>query len=802
MNFDKKYTNSDQLFGDLERKIKTEYGVSVTSATVQNVYFALSELIRNNLAEMRADASSNAAAKGAKEVYYLSMEFLIGKSLRNNLCYLGMEDMAREAVERCGVSLNQLYDIEPDAALGNGGLGRLAACYLDGLATCRYPATGYSLLYEYGIFKQRIQDGKQIELPDAWLPYGRVWLQQRSDEAVEVRFGGQVLSQWYGKYYHAEQVNYDVVLAVPYDLYIAGYNSPCVSKLRLWKAESPGIDMESFNRGDYAAAMLKNSTAELITKILYPNDNQVDGKMLRLRQQYFLCCASMQDLISRHLARYDGNLDLLPEKVAIHVNDTQPTLAIPEMMRILLDECGYGWDKAFEIVRGCFAYTNHTLMTEALERWNADLLKTCIPRIYEIIQELDRTLAREMEGCSPEVLAKTRIISNGEVRMANLCAFVSHNVNGVSKLHSDLVKDSLFPEFADKYPDKFVNVTNGIAYRRWLLQGNRELSDYVSSLIGDGFKSDASNLAALNSFKDDANVLTHLNAIKYNNKKSFIKYASSFSKATLNPESLFDVQVKRFHEYKRQHLNALAIVRRYLDIIGGKGGNFVPRTFFFGGKSAPGYFMAKEMIHLVCVLSEFLENDERTRDLLRVVFLPDFRVSMSEVLMPAADISEQISLAGTEASGTGNMKLMLNGAVTIGTLDGANVEIRDVAGQENFFLFGMTKEQVVAERPTYNPNMIYQNNGAIHEVFDFIESGSLGYKFPELLGSLKSQDRYMVLRDFDDYYATQLATDTAYADRSGWARKSLANIASSGIFSADRSVTEYANNIWNLEPMN
>ena len=421
--------SADEFYNELSERIRNDYGVAASSATTQHVYNVVCELVRRILGKMRSDASNQAAKEGKKEVYYLSMEFLIGKSLRNNLSNLGIEEVVKEAVERCGVTLEQLYDVEPDAALGNGGLGRLAACYLDSLAKCDYPATGYSLLYEYGIFKQQIKDGKQVEVPDAWLPYGRVWLEERRDEAVEVRFGGQILSQWYGKYYHAEHVNYDTVQAIPYDMYISGYHSTGVSKLRLWKAESPGIDMESFNRGDYAAAMLKNSTAELITKILYPNDNQVDGKLLRLRQQYFLCCASMQDLISKHLARYDGDLELLPEKVAIHVNDTHPTLAIPEMMRILLDECGFGWEKAFSIVRKCFAYTNHTVMAEALERWNAELLKTCIPRIYEIIVELDRTLEREAAGIAPETLSRMRIINNGEIRMANLCAFVAHKAH-------------------------------------------------------------------------------------------------------------------------------------------------------------------------------------------------------------------------------------------------------------------------------------------------------------------------------------------------------------------------------------
>lgn len=793
--------SADEFYNELSERIRNDYGVAASSATTQHVYNVVCELVRRILGKMRSDASNQAAKEGKKEVYYLSMEFLIGKSLRNNLSNLGIEEVVKEAVERCGVTLEQLYDVEPDAALGNGGLGRLAACYLDSLAKCDYPATGYSLLYEYGIFKQQIKDGKQVEVPDAWLPYGRVWLEERRDEAVEVRFGGQILSQWYGKYYHAEHVNYDTVQAIPYDMYISGYHSTGVSKLRLWKAESPGIDMESFNRGDYAAAMLKNSTAELITKILYPNDNQVDGKLLRLRQQYFLCCASMQDLISKHLARYDGDLELLPEKVAIHVNDTHPTLAIPEMMRILLDECGFGWEKAFSIVRKCFAYTNHTVMAEALERWNAELLKTCIPRIYEIIVELDRTLEREAAGIAPETLSRMRIINNGEIRMANLCAFVAHNVNGVSKLHSDIVRDSLFKDFSALNYNKFVNVTNGIAYRRWLIQGNHALTSFAEELIGDGFKHDAMRLTDLDKYLDDHSVLHKVNAIKYRNKSAFVHYASSFCKQNLNPEALFDVQVKRFHEYKRQHLNALAIIRRYLDIKAGLGGAFVPRAFFFGGKAAPGYFMAKEMIHLVNVLGVFLENDPQVRDMLRVVFLPDFRVSMSEVLMPAADLSEQISLAGTEASGTGNMKLMLNGAVTIGTLDGANVEIRQAVGEENFFLFGMTKEEVLREQSNYKPSDILAADARLREIFEFVERGGIGSTFPELFGSLKSQDRYMVLRDFNDYYRAQLETDAAYHDRLGWAKMSLINTAHSGIFSADRSVREYAEKIWNLTPM-
>ena len=796
---DQKYLKPNRFYVELEHKIRKLYGETPTSATAQQVYKALCAVVVDILDEMHQTTNRVTEEEGAKEVYYLSMEFLVGKSLRNNLCNLGLEDVARDAINVCGISLEQLYDIEPDAGLGNGGLGRLAACYLDGLATCRYPASGYSILYQYGIFSQKIENKRQIELPDNWLPGGRVWLTEKRDETVEVKFGGEILEQWYGHYHHAEHINYDTVLAVPYDMYISAYDSPCVNKLRLWRAESPGIDMESFNRGDYAAAMLKNSTAELISKILYPNDNQIDGKLLRLRQQYFLSCASVQDIVSKHLERY-GNLDLLPEKVAIHINDTHPTLAIPELIRILLDECGYGWDEAFSIARRTFAYTNHTLMSEALEKWGKDLLKTAIPRIYEIIEEIDKTMIREFESAHCEIREDMRILSGNEIRMANICAFVCHSVNGVSKLHSDIVRDSLFSGFSKKDYDKFCAVTNGIAYRRWLLQGNPELTNLIDEICGSEFKHDASQLSKLMAAKDDLKVLQALAAIKHNNKERLAQYAKDFVHEPIDPNSIFDIQAKRFHEYKRQHLNVLAIVRKYLDIISGQA-EYLPRTYFFGGKAAPGYAIAKQILHMVCCLGDVLEKDARTKDLLRVVFLPDFRVSMSEVLMPAAELSEQISLAGTEASGTGNMKLMLNGALTIGTLDGANVEIREAAGAENFFLFGMTKEQVQAEKGSYSPHNIYASNARIAEVLDFIDQGHLGDDFKELVANLKYQDPYMVLRDFDSYFEAQKQTDLAYSDVAKWNQMSLANIANAGIFSADRSVRDYANMIWDVQPL-
>lgn len=782
----------------MESILWNKYSISPSEATAKQVYNALCGTVQNILSRKRKEMNEKIANEEAKQVYYLSMEFLIGKSLRNNLSNLGLTAEAEDAVKKCGLELDMLYDMEPDAALGNGGLGRLAACYMDSAAVMGYPATGYTILYEYGIFKQLIENCRQAEAPDAWLDGGRVWLEERRDRAVEVPFGGQVLEQWYGTYHHAEHVNYDTVIAVPYDMYISGYGSDSVSRLRLWSAESPGIDMESFNRGDYAAAMLKNSTAELISKILYPNDNQIDGKMLRLRQQYFMCCASVSDIVTRHLERY-GTMENLADKVAIHVNDTHPTLAIPELMKILLDDCGYGWDDAMRITRNCFAYTNHTILTEALERWNADLLRRTAPRVYEIIEEIDRNLQRDAASFDAQTQERMRIISGGEVRMANLCAYMCHNVNGVSALHSEIVKGSLFSDFARLDSDKFVNVTNGIAYRRWLLQGNPGLTELATQLIGERFKKDAGALRELLAYKDDAAVLGALAGVKLENKRRFAGYVRESLGRTIDPLTVFDVQAKRIHEYKRQHLNALCIVRRYLDIVNGRPNSYIPRTYLFSGKAAPGYYIAKEMIRLICTLERFLTEDVRSRDLLSVCFLPNYRVSLSEMLMPAAEVSEQISLAGKEASGTGNMKLMLGGALTVGTLDGANVEIREAAGEENFFLFGMTKEEVEREKCSYDPSAIYAGNSAVAEVLDFIASGALGDDFTDLVNNLRYSDPYMVLKDFESYCGAQCAVDEAYTDSLRWNRMSLCNIAASGRFSADRSVREYSENIWGLE---
>lgn len=794
---------SERIKRAVERKLSTEFEKKPEHATNEQIYRSLCYVVRDYLDDKLRHRDAKTYGVGAKQVYYMSMEFLVGKSLKNNLSNLGIESAARKAVADMGVSLDKLYELEPDAGLGNGGLGRLAACYLDGLATMGYAATGYSIMYEYGIFKQKLVDGWQQELADDWLPYGDVWLDEKKGEAVEVHFDGKIDEMWDDNYHHVDYKDYNTVLAVPYDMYISGYNSPGVSRLRLWRAKSPGIDMESFNRGDYASALRANIDAELISKVLYPNDNFHEGKVLRLRQEYFLCSASISDIVQKHLSQY-GTLENLPEKVAIQLNDTHPTLAVPELMRIMLDECGYTWEQAQSIASRVFNYTNHTVMSEALEKWNCDMMRSVLPRIYQIIEELDRRLRAELERVFPGDYGKISymsIIGDGNVRMANLCVYMSGRVNGVAKIHSEIIKDEVFRDFYIFTPQKFTNVTNGIAYRRWLLQHNEGLTSLLCDTIGEGFKKDASALKEFERFKNDKTVLRRLEEVKLENKKRLSAFAGKNFGYPLNPESLFDVQAKRMHEYKRQHLNALNIIHQYLSLKDNPNADFVPRTYLFSAKAAPGYYMAKQMIRLLCGLQEMLEHDKKFHDKLRIAYLEDYRVTVSEILMPGAEVSEQISLAGTEASGTGNMKLMINGALTIGTLDGANVEIREACGEDNFFLFGMTKEEVVRKKAGYNPMELYNSNPEIKRVLDFISAGFDGNSYVDIANNLMHHDPYMVLADFDAYIKAQERVSQTYLDRDTWNRMSLMNIANAGVFSADRSVTEYAENIWHLRPV-
>ncbi|MBQ3897175.1 MAG: glycogen/starch/alpha-glucan phosphorylase, partial [Clostridia bacterium] len=593
----------------------------------------------------------------------------------------GLDKVAAEALESLGIDLEDIYECEPDAGLGNGGLGRLAACYLDGLATGEYSSMGYSILYECGMFKQKLIDGWQTELPDYWLPGGDVWLTAKDDLKVTVEFGGDLESSWQDGYFVTKTNNAISVIATPYDMYCPGKDGKGFSRLRLWKADAPNFDMTLFNQGDYIRAVEQQAMADVICKVLYPADNHPEGKSLRLRQQYFLVSSSMQDIVRRHL-RQNKSIDSIPQKIAIHINDTHPTLAIPELMRIIMDECGYSWDDAWTLVTQTFAYTNHTVMKEALECWPEDIMITLIPRIYQIIKEIDnryRAFIWDVYHDSEKV-ENMAICSNGIVRMANLCVAVCHTVNGVSALHSEILKDTIFHDFYKITPKKFTNVTNGIAHRRWLCQSNPELSDYITKLIGKDFIYNGAELEKLKKYADDDKVLERFAEIKHDNKVAFAKYIKEKQGIDINPDSVFDVQVKRLHEYKRQLMNALDIVLNYLELKDNPKKDFTPRTYIFGAKAAAGYFMAKKIISFICNLAEVINNDPDIKGKIKIVYLEDYNVSMAEHLMPAADISEQISLAGTEASGTGNMKLMINGAITLGTLDGANVEIHNAVG--------------------------------------------------------------------------------------------------------------------------
>ncbi len=786
----------------IENKLSHFFGVNSDNATNEQFYRSIAMIVSEMMGEKRADFTKRADEAGAKRIYYLSMEFLMGRSLKNNLFNLNLEDVFKEALKDYGVNIDRLYDCEPDAGLGNGGLGRLAACYLDGLATQEYPARGYSILYEYGIFKQKLVDGWQTELPDNWLPGGDVWLVPREESAVDITFEGHVEESWDNHYHHVEIKDGTVIKAVPHDMFVAGKDGKGISVLRLWSAKAPGLDMALFNQGDYMRAMERNAMAEVISQVLYPADNHPEGKSLRLRQQYFLVSASIQDIIHHHLRQY-GTLDNLADKAAIHINDTHPTLSIPELMRIMLDECGYGWDDAWSIVTKTVAYTNHTVMKEALECWGEDLVQRLIPRIYEIIKEIDNRYRRYVWNATHDgdYVERTAIISCGAIRMANLCVATCHSVNGVSELHSQILKDTVFNDFYKLTPDKFKNVTNGIAHRRWLCQANPTLSSYITDLTGDGFILDASELSKLKAYSDDEKVLSDIEDIKKTNKKNFADYIKKVQGIDIDSNSIFDVQVKRLHEYKRQHLNALNILTRYLEIKDNPNGSYIPHTYIFGAKAASGYFMAKKIISFICALGDMINNDPQVNKYMKVIFVEDYNVTVAEKLMPAADISEQISLAGTEASGTGNMKLMINGAVTLGTMDGANVEIYKAVGSDNIIIFGMsTSETVQLANNGYNPENYYHNNIELRRTIDYINNtGINGQFFPEIGGTIIHHDPYMVLADFADYRLAQKKAETMFLDRKLWNRMSLLNTAGAGIFAADRAINDYARNIWHTK---
>ena len=791
-------------------KLSRYFGVAPAEARKDQLYKAVVMSIRDIMLEKRQAFHQKKKEAKAKRVYYLCMEFLMGRSLKNSIFNLGLVEVYKEALKEYDVTLEELYELEPDAGLGNGGLGRLAACFMDGLATQDYPAMGFSIRYDYGLFKQKIVDGWQTELPDVWLPGGEVWLTQRSDKIFTVKFEGYIEEKW--TEHGLETIYRDAkeIQAVAYDMMVSGYDSQAVSVLRLWKAKSvQNFDMKLFSQGDYASVMKDDNEAELISKVLYPADNHVEGKSLRLKQQYFLVSASLQNILADHKRRY-GSLKLLPKMAAIHLNDTHPALAIPELMRLLIDENGMSWDEAWGITTSVCAYTNHTVLAEALETWPEDLIARRLPRIYMILKEINRRQCEELWARYPgqwDKISRMAIMSYNIVKMANLSVHGSHHVNGVSALHSDIIKDSIFKDFYDFTPNKFTNVTNGIAHRRWLNQSNPELCALLDDCIGEGYAKDASKLAAFKKFENDESVLKRLEEIKALKKKQFADFAMKKQGVKIDPTTLFDVQAKRLHEYKRQLLNVLHIISDYLTLKENPDTPMQPKTYVFAAKAAAGYYMAKKIIKLICFLAEDIRKNPKIAEKLNVVYMEDYNVTMSEYLMPASEISEQISLAGKEASGTGNMKFMINGALTIGTLDGANVEMAEHVGNENIYIFGLKADEVSEIwHNGYSASVYYNNDPILRKVVEALIIGFNGESFADIANYLLTgspiADPYMCMADYQSYLATQQEMSKLYAtDKRLWNQKSLRNIAAAGYFAADRSIRDYAENIWDLKSL-
>lgn len=793
----------------LESKVSRYFGCALTDATETQIYKSVILTVRDILTNKKAEYKKAIKKNHPKRVYYLCMEFLIGRSLKNNLRNLGLADEYASVLSDLGFDIEKLYAREPDPGLGNGGLGRLAACFMDALTTQDYPAMGFSICYEYGLFKQRIVDGSQVELPDVWMDGAGVWLVPRTDKTMSIRFGGTVSENWNNGRCEIVNTDCEEIQAVPYDMMISGADCSAVSTLRLWKAENVNnFNMKLFSQGEYIKAMEENNNAEVISKVLYPADATPEGKMLRLSQQYFFVSASLQSIIADHLAMY-GTLRNFSEKVAIHINDTHPAVCIPEMMRIFMDIYSYSWEDAWNIVKSTVSYTNHTVMPEALECWNENIFRLRLPRLYMIIEEINRRFCADMWNLYPgdwDRISRMAVIANGQVRMANLSVIGSHTVNGVSKLHSEILKDTVFHDYYKAMPDKFTNVTNGIAHRRWLCYSNPGLTALLDETVGTQYRKQPETLKKFEEFKDDRSVLSRLEAIKKENKINFSNRIFEKTGEKIDPNSIFDVQVKRMHEYKRQLLNALKIINRCLEIRDDPNGNYEPMTFVFGGKAAPSYYMAKNIISLIWNLGKDIDGDELLRKFIKVIYLEDYNVSTAEVLMPASDISEQISLAGKEASGTGCMKFMINGALTLGTLDGANVEMKDAVGDENIYIFGLNAKEVEdLWRNGYVSAKYYMSNARLRATIDRISEGFNGKDFSNIATYLTSTngvaDPYMCLADYESYKNTFDRMISDYSDRDAWLKKSLMNIANSGYFSADRSIREYAENIWHIAPV-
>ncbi len=803
-------SSSPALRDDIRRALIHESAKDYASASSHDWMMALAHLARNRLAERWVAHRTDDRKRHSKTVNYLSMEFLIGRMLRNALDALGLTAAVERLMDESALSLADALETEMDPGLGNGGLGRLAACYMESLAECNIPSVGYGIRYQFGLFEQRIKNGRQFERPDLWLAVGSPWEFPRPNISYDVHFNGRVAHGASG----AAWVDTDPVRAIAFDFFVPGYRSHAVSLLRLWSA-SPAteIDLGQFNRGDFISAMEQQLSSSALSSVLYPSDNTPTGQELRLKQEYFFSSASLQDILRRALIR-DGDLQRLPALMAIHLNDTHPALSIPELMRLLMDEHGLGWDTAWSICERVFSYTNHTLMQEALEVWPVSLLERLLPRVLEIIYEINAHLLGRVSASRPgddALLSRLSIIDETQgrrVRMANLSIAASHHINGVSRLHSSIVRKRLFADFAHIYPDRFVNVTNGVTPRRWLLSANPALSQLIDACIGSGWREDLTQLRRLAEFADDDAVQQGLAAVKRKNKQRLATYLSDRYQLHIQPHWLLDVQIKRIHEYKRQLLNLLYCVHRYLSIKAAPHQGWQARTVVFAGKAAPGYHAAKCIIKTINNAAEVINNDPATSDLLRLIFVPNYSVSLAELLIPAAELSEQISMAGTEASGTGNMKLALNGALTIGTEDGANIEISHAAGRDNLFLFGHTAESLVALNAAgYDPYHYYHETPGIAAALDALRSGFDGQHYSDEMREvtsllLEAGDGYRVLADFHAYAEMQAQVDAVYGDAAAWQRMALHNIANMGFFSSDRAVMEYARNIWAVSARN
>ena len=799
--------NKETLKEAIVQKLRLNYGCTEKQATDGEMMKACAMVLRDIMAERGVQTREETAHEEKRKVHYLSLEFLMGRSLMKNAFNLELLDDLSAAIGELGFRAADIFDMEPDAGLGNGGLGRLAACYLDSMTTLEIPAAGYSICYELGIFKQKIVEGQQVELPDDWMQLGDAWLLPKLQEAEEVHFGGKVRTRWDNGHLMVVHEDYTRVMAVPCDMEIAGYDTDHVNTLRLWQARSPKpIDMKLFSQGQYLHAAEERAMADAISQVLYPEDNHYEGKSLRLKQQYFFVSATIQSIVRKHIQQY-GTVKNFHEKNVIQINDTHPTLVIPELMRILVDDAGMDWDEAWHIVTHCVAYTNHTVMAEALEVWPQQLFETLLPRVWQILQEIARRWQQRVEDYyhDPAKTAKLAIIWDGGVRMANLCIAGSMAVNGVSALHSEILRKDLFKDACQMMPDKFKNVTNGIDHRRWVSQINPGLDSLIRDLTGgDGYLTHPMDLKKLEQYVNDTSVLSRLDDIKKANKQAFAAFAKKQQGVVLNTDAIFDVQVKRLHEYKRQLLNVLQIIYLYQRLQDDPDLSIPPQTFLFGAKAAPGYAVAKRIIHLINSLADQVNSDPLCKDRLQVVFLENYRVSLAEMLMPASEVSQQISTAGKEASGTGNMKFMINGALTVGTLDGANVEMHDLLGDENMFLFGLKADEVAHLRHTYDPQMLYQRDPVLRRVVDTLKTGFRdGVTYEDiwqrlLTGTDGPADQYMVLADFAAYCDAESRMRHTYEDRNRWNAMSLTNIARSGVFAADRAIAQYADTIWHV----